>query len=69
MRDLKKLGYEISVEEAAGKSANFSDLSFIDAGASVVATSISSWQEADVILKVRGPGFNNALNKGNRASQ
>ena len=61
--ELKKLGYEISIEEEAGKAANFSDLSFIYAGASVVATSISSWQEADVILKVRGHGFNDALNK------
>ena len=63
VRELKKLGYEISIEEEAGKAANFSDISFIDAGASIVPTSVSSWQEADVILKVRGPGFNSALNR------
>ncbi len=63
VRELKKLGYEISIEEEAGKAANFSDISFIDAGASIVPADIASWQEADVILKVRGPGFNSALNK------
>ncbi len=63
VRELKKLGYEISIEEEAGKKANFSDISFIDAGASIVPTSVSSWEEADVILKVRGPGFNSALNR------
>ena len=54
-RELKKLGYEITIEEEAGKAANFSDISFIDAGASIVPTNVSSWQEADVILKVRDP--------------
>ena len=27
VRELKKLGYEISIEEEAGKKANFSDIS------------------------------------------
>lgn len=52
-RLIKKLGFEVSVETGAGEAAGFSDLSFEQAGASIVAGN-GAWQ-ADVVLKVNPP--------------
>ena len=52
---LIKLGYEVLVEKGAGQQASFTDEQFENAGATIVPT--TSWDSADIILKVRGyPG-------------
>ena len=50
---LIKLGYEVLVEKGAGQQASFTDEQFENAGATIVST--TSWDNADIILKVRGP--------------
>ena len=49
---LIKLGYEVLVEKGAGQQASFTDEQFENAGATIVPT--TSWDSADIILKVRG---------------
>ena len=49
---LIKLGYEVLVEKGAGQQASFTDEQFENAGATIVPT--TSWDNADIILKVRG---------------
>ena len=49
---LIKLGYEVLVEAGAGQQASFTDEQFKNAGATIVST--TSWDNADIILKVRG---------------
>ena len=49
---LIKLGYEIFVETGAGQLSSFTDEQFQDAGATVVPS--ANWDNADIILKVRG---------------
>ncbi len=49
------LGYQVTVEKQAGKFANFSDQQYIDAGAEIVDTCESVWNDSDLILKVRQP--------------
>ena len=48
---LIKLGYEVLVEKG-GQQASFTDEQFENAGATIVPT--TSWDSADIILKVRG---------------
>ncbi len=61
VKQLIKLGYEVSVQSEAGLKANFSDTAYKKAGASIVEANVSSWKTAQVILKVRGPVFNSFL--------
>ena len=62
VKQLIKLGYEVSVQREAGLNANFSDTAYKEAGALIVEGDASSWKTAQVILKVRGPAFNSILN-------
>ncbi len=49
---LIKLGYEVLVENGAGQLSSFTDEQFQDAGATIL--SAADWDDADIILKVRG---------------
>lgn len=53
--ELKKLGHACYVEQSAGISAGYSDKSYTDAGAEIVATAQALFQSVDVIVKVRPP--------------
>ncbi len=58
---LAKLGYAVSVESGAGASASFDDASYRAAGAQIVGDTRALWAGADIVIKVRAPGFNVAL--------
>jgi len=55
---LKKLGFEVLVEAGAGAGAHFSDAAYSEAGATVVDSAKSVWNDSDIVLKVRGPELN-----------
>ncbi|QPJ65231.1 MAG: Re/Si-specific NAD(P)(+) transhydrogenase subunit alpha [Candidatus Nitrohelix vancouverensis] len=55
---LKKLGFEVSVQAGAGALAHFADAAYVEAGATVVESAKTLWQESDIILKVRAPEMN-----------
>ena len=58
---LLKLGFTVNIEAGAGTAANFSDEAYQEAGATVVKDVKKLWSESDLILKVRGPEINPAL--------
>jgi NAD(P) transhydrogenase subunit alpha len=51
---LIKMGFDVSVETNAGAAANYSDSAYEGAGCSI-ASADDIWNNADIILKVRGP--------------
>ncbi len=55
VKQLVKLGFDIAVESGAGAGAAFTDDSYRQAGAEVIADTRALWQAADIILKVRAP--------------
>ena len=57
---LKKLGYECSVESGAGVAAGFADALYREAGVEVVKTAAALWKAADIITKVRPPNATEA---------
>lgn len=58
---LIKLGFSVSVESGAGEAADLSDSAYQDAGATIVADTATLWQQSDIVLKVRAPELNTAL--------
>ncbi|KAF4071762.1 hypothetical protein AMELA_G00266520 [Ameiurus melas] len=56
---LLKQGFQVRVEEGAGREAKFSDQQYQAAGASI--TNTSGAFNSDLVLKVRGPVFNDSL--------
>jgi NAD(P) transhydrogenase subunit alpha len=50
-----KLGLEVTVQAGAGDAADFSDATYAEAGATIVADAVKLWAEADLVLKVRQP--------------
>jgi NAD(P) transhydrogenase subunit alpha len=52
---LKKLGFDVSVQAGAGAAASYSDRTYAEAGASIVASARELYAGADIILKVRAP--------------
>jgi NAD(P) transhydrogenase subunit alpha len=60
---LAKLGFDVVVESGAGNSAAFTDQAYEEAGARIVADAAKVWGEADLVLKVREPEQNAALNR------
>lgn len=55
---LKKKGFkQVLVERGAGTSADFLDAAYEAAGATLVTGPKDVWSNADIILKVRGPGL------------
>lgn len=59
---LRKLGFDVAVESGAGDGINATDAAFAEAGATIVEDTRALWAGADVILKVRPPENNLALN-------
>lgn len=55
IEQLRKLGFDISVESGAGVAAKYNDAAYTEAGASVVSDTRSLWADSDIILKVRAP--------------
>ncbi|MCF6264237.1 MAG: Re/Si-specific NAD(P)(+) transhydrogenase subunit alpha [Xanthomonadales bacterium] len=51
---LIKMGFELTLETNAGAAANFSDADYAAAGCSIAAVD-EIWDNADIIMKVRGP--------------
>jgi NAD(P) transhydrogenase subunit alpha len=60
---LAKLGFDVMVESGAGNLAAFTDQAYEEAGARIVADPVKVWGEADVVLKVREPEMNRALDR------
>jgi NAD(P) transhydrogenase subunit alpha len=60
-KKLQKLGFDVLVEQAAGAAANFPDGAYETVGCQVLPDARSLWEAADVILKVRAPQWNSAL--------
>jgi NAD(P) transhydrogenase subunit alpha len=60
---LAKLGFDVVVESGAGTAAAFTDSAYEEAGARVVADTAKVWGEADLVLKVREPEMNRALDR------
>ncbi|HEY9698996.1 MAG TPA: Re/Si-specific NAD(P)(+) transhydrogenase subunit alpha [Trichocoleus sp.] len=60
---LQKMGFEVLIETGAGTAANFPDSAYQQAGCTVIQDPLALWQAADIILKVRSPGFHPTLNQ------
>jgi NAD(P) transhydrogenase subunit alpha len=59
---IQKLGYACAIETGAGASAKFTDQAYKDVGVEVVSDTKQLWANSDIILKVRAPEQNTALN-------
>ncbi len=55
VKDLQKLGFDCLIEAGAGAKAGFSDQTYTDAGAEVVADAAALFAAADIVAKVRPP--------------
>jgi NAD(P) transhydrogenase subunit alpha len=55
VQKFRKLGYEVVVEASAGSEARLSDVSYEEAGASVLHEATEVWAKADLVLKIRPP--------------
>ena len=55
VQKLIKLGFSVAVESGAGAQASFSDDSYREAGATIVADAAQVWATSDIVFKVRGP--------------
>jgi len=51
------LGFTVSLESGAGAAASYDDNAYIEAGAEIISDTEKLWSSADVVLKVRAPGF------------
>ena len=58
---LQKLGFTVAIEAGAGRTANFEDEAYRQAGVTVVGDAASVWSSSDIILKVRAPERHPAL--------
>ena len=59
---LQKLGFTVAIEAGAGRTANFEDEAYRQAGVTVLGDAASVWSSSDIILKVRAPERHPALN-------
>jgi NAD(P) transhydrogenase subunit alpha len=66
VKKLKGLGLDVVVETGAGAGARASDADYTAAGAMIAPDAASALQDADIVLKVRGPEANEiaAMKKG-----
>ena len=55
VRSLTELGFEVSIETGAGRSAGFLDAAYAESGAKIISNTRQLWDEAGVLLKVRAP--------------
>jgi proton-translocating NAD(P)+ transhydrogenase subunit alpha len=63
VRKYIELGFDVAVESSAGEGVLISDEAYEDAGARMVADTERLFTEADVVLKVKQPIFNERLDK------
>jgi NAD(P) transhydrogenase subunit alpha len=63
VKRLLKLGFDVSVGSDAGAGSSMSDAAYEAAGARVVRSVATLWQEADLVLKVRPPEHDGQLGK------
>ena len=55
VKKFKGLGLDVVVQAGAGAGAKIADADYIAAGASVAPDAASTYKDADIVLKVRGP--------------
>jgi H+-translocating NAD(P) transhydrogenase subunit alpha len=55
VKKFKGLGVDVVVETGAGDGARFSDAGYTAAGATIAPNAAAALQNADIVLKVRGP--------------
>jgi H+-translocating NAD(P) transhydrogenase subunit alpha len=55
IKKLKTLGLDVTVQAGAGAGAKISDADYTAAGATIAPDAASALQDADIVLKVRGP--------------
>lgn len=63
VQTLVESGFEVFVEASAGLDANYSDESYISAGAAIAKHAEALYGSVELILKVQGPSVNEALGK------
>src|SRR5688572_23404337 len=56
VKKLRSLGIDVVVQSGAGEEASFLDAAYQEAGARVVPSAAALYAQADLVLKVRGPG-------------
>ncbi|ASC69278.1 Alanine dehydrogenase [Halomicronema hongdechloris C2206] len=61
VKKLRKLGFDVFVEQGAGVAATFPDPAYEAAGCHIVSDAKSLWQQVDIVLKVRPPQFHPEL--------
>ena len=67
VKQIAKLGFDISIESDAGMRASFNDDAYAEAGADIVADVRQLWQQADIVMKVRAPEHHPQLNEDETA--
>jgi NAD(P) transhydrogenase subunit alpha len=55
VKKFKGLGLDVVVQAGAGAGAKIADADYIAAGASIAPDAASTYKDADIVLKVRGP--------------
>ncbi|MEE2906904.1 MAG: Re/Si-specific NAD(P)(+) transhydrogenase subunit alpha [Planctomycetota bacterium] len=67
VRQLREMGFEVMIEQSAGKGAEFTDDQYTEVGATVV-TAETVWSDSDLVLKVKPPLLTevDALREGGR---
>src|SRR5262249_52984703 len=55
VKKFKALGLEVVVEAGAGSGAKIADADYSAAGAMIAPDAASTFKDADIVLKVRGP--------------
>ena len=53
VKRLIKQGFDVAIEKGAGIAANFSDDSYVEAGASLAESASNIYSESDIVLKVQ----------------
>lgn len=54
---LKKQGFDVVIQTGAGERSNYSDVSYQEAGATIVDDAGQVFQKSDIVLKVQPPTF------------
>jgi NAD(P) transhydrogenase subunit alpha len=63
VKRIAKKGSEVLVEAGAGESALFQDQDYLDAGAKIESSVENLFRNADIVLKVQKPLFNEVIGK------
>lgn len=62
VQKFKKLGFDVMVETGAGKGAFAADEAYLASGATIAEDAVQVFNNADIILKVKEPLFNEIYN-------